>query len=116
MLETRVKPVSQVKGLEKGLNLPKHMAEHIYMFAGPSVPVTFRAQKYLLSELIDWFGTDLKFTDETEDTVTVRVTVNLEAMRKWALQYALHVKVETPQELAGLVKEDLRKAREQYGS
>ena len=114
VLDTPVKPTKQVKGLENGLNLSKHMAEHIYMFTGESVPVTFRAKKYLISEIIDWFGKDITFSDETEDEVTVRVTVNLEAMRKWALQYAMHVKVLGPGKLVAMVKEDVAKAAEMY--
>lgn len=81
ILPVPVKPMKKVKGLENGLNLPKHMAEHIYMFTGESAAVTFRAKKYLVSEIIDWFGKDIKFSDETEDEVTVRVMVNLEAIR-----------------------------------
>ena len=106
--------MKKVKGLENGLNLPKHMAEHIYMFTGESAAVTFRAKKYLVSEIIDWFGKDIKFSDETEDEVTVRVMVNLEAMRKWALQYAVHVKILSPGKLVDMVKEDIKKASEQY--
>ena len=115
LLETPLKPMKKVKGLEHGLNLPKHMAEHVYMFTGESVPVTFRAKKYLLTDLFDWFGKEMRFTDETEDEVIVRVTVNLDAMRKWALQYALHVKVLKPERLVDLLKEDVREAAEQYG-
>lgn len=114
LLETPVKPMKNVKGLEHGLNLPKHMAEHVYMFTGESVPVTFRAKKYLMTDLFDWFGKDMKFSDETEEEVTVRVTVNLDAMRKWALQYALHVKVLKPERLVDMLKEDVRQAAEQY--
>ena len=115
LLETSVKSMKKVKGLEHGLNLPKHMAEHVYMFTGESVPVTFRAKKYLMTDLFDWFGKDMKFSDETEEEVTVRVTVNLDAMRKWALQYALHVKVLKPERLVDMLKEDVRQAAEQYG-
>lgn len=115
LLDTPVKPMKNVKGLEHGLNLPKHMAEHVYMFTGESVPVTFRAKKYLLTDLFDWFGKEMQFTDETEDEVTVRVSVNLDAMRKWALQYALHVKVLKPERLVDVLKEDVKRAAEQYG-
>ena len=114
VLDTPVKPAKQVKGLENGLNLPKHMAEHIYMFAGESVPVTFRAKKYLVSEIIDWFGKDITFSDEPEDEVTARVTVNLEAMRKWALQYAVYVNVLGPEKLVAMGKDDVAKAAEMY--
>ena len=114
MSDTPVKPMKLVKGLENGLNLPKHMAEHIYMFTGESVPVVFKAKKYLLTELFDWFGKDMQFLEETQKEVTVRVYVNLEAMRKWALQYAAHIKVVSPEKLADMVKEDIKKAMEQY--
>lgn len=105
----KVKSKKLVKGLENGLNLPKHMAEHIYMFGGGSIRVMFRTKKYLLSELFDWFGKDIVFSDETEDEVTCSVFVNEQAMRKWALQYALHVKVISPQGLVDGIKEDLEK-------
>lgn len=62
--------------MQNGLYLPKHMAEHLNMFSGESVPVTFRMKKHILSDVIDWFGTDIAFFDETEDEVTARVTVN----------------------------------------
>ena len=114
VLDTPVKSMRQVKGLEHGLNLPKHMAEHIYMFTGESAPVTFRVKKYLLSEIVDWFGKDMQFSDETDEEVTVRVTVNLETMRKWALQYAVHAKVLGPEKLVQMVKEDVGKAIEMY--
>jgi predicted DNA-binding transcriptional regulator YafY len=114
MLDTPVKPMGQVKGLENGLNLPKHMAEHLYMFTGESAPVTFRAKKYLITDLLDWFGKDIHFLDENEDETTARVMVNLDAMRKWALQYALHIKILTPKKLVEAVREDVMRAAEIY--
>ncbi len=114
LLDTPIKPMKKVKGLENGLNLPKHMAEHIYMFAGESTPVTFVAKKYLINDIIDWFGTDIEFSNETEYDVTVRVNVNLEAMRRWAMQYALHVKILEPKSLADEIKEDLKEVTEKY--
>ncbi|MCH5182918.1 MAG: WYL domain-containing protein [Oscillospiraceae bacterium] len=114
LLETPRKPAKEVKGLENGVDLPKHMAEHIYMFSGESAPVAFRFKKYLLSDVIDWFGKEVVFSDETEEEVTARVTVNLEAMRRWALQYALHTRILSPQNLTEKVKADIMTAMKQY--
>lgn len=114
LLETPCKPMKQVRGLENGLDLPKHMAEHIYMFTGESAPVTFRFKKYLTSEVIGWFGRNVDFFEETEDEATAKVTVNLEAMRRWALQYALHVRILTPESLADTVRHDIAKVMENY--
>lgn len=115
LLDTPAKPAHKVEGLENGFNLPRHMAEHLYMFSGDSVPVTFTAKKYILNDLIDWFGKDIDFTDENDNTVTARVTVNTQAMRRWAMQYAPHIKVLSPPALVSQIKDDLICALQSYG-
>ena len=114
LLDTPAKPVRQVDGIKNGLYLPKHMAEHLCMFSGESVPVTFRMKKAILNDVIDWFGTELSFSDETEDEVTARVTVNWHAMRHWALQYCRHIRILTPSDLAETVESDLQMALDRY--
>lgn len=115
VLDEHRKPMRKVKGLEHGLNLPKHMAEHIYMYRGESVSVKLRFHKQVIGEFVDWFGTDhIDFSNQTEDEVTVRVRVNREAMRKWALQYALHVRVLSPDDLVDDIKEDIEQAMKNY--
>lgn len=114
LLDTPRKPLKAIKGAENGLDLPKHMAEHIYMYAGESVRVEMRVKKYIVSDVIDWFGRDVEFRDETDDEVTAVVHVNEAAMRKWALQYAVHVRVLSPQSLVDGVREDIKTAAENY--
>ncbi len=113
LLDTPAKPKEQVQG-GKLFSLPKHMAEHLYMFSGESIPVTFRMKKIILNDVIDWFGTDIAFSEETEDEVTARVTVNWSAMRHWALQYCRHVTVLSPPDLAEHIQQDLAEALERY--
>jgi len=115
MLSTPVKPMERVQGLEHGFDLPKHMAEHIYMFAGPSETVTFRVSKTMLNDVIDWFGQEVEFSQETEQEVVARVYVNLQAMRRWALQYAVKVTVLSPKSLVEEVRQDLLAAMGHYG-
>lgn len=114
ILDEPMKPSKLVKGLEHGFDLPKHMAEHLYMFGGESGVVTFRAHKYILNDIMDWFGGDVVFFDETQESVSVRVYVNLAAMRRWALQYALHAKILSPTSLVQTIKQDLQAAVEHY--
>ena len=113
VLDTSRKPKEKVPEM-KGWTLPKHMAEHLYMFSDESVPVTFRMSKDILNDVIDWFGTEIAFSDETEDEVTARVTVNWHAMRHWALQYCRHVCILSPANLAKQVKIDLQAALKNY--
>ena len=110
----KAKKPEDVEELKNGLDLPKMMAEHVYMFAGKSVPVTFRAKKAILDDLMDWFGNSIRFDKENENDVLCHVTVNENAMRRWALQYALHVTVLSPKSLADQLQEDLVTALAQY--
>ena len=97
MLTEKVKQQNQVMGLEQGLNLPKHMAEHIYMFSGPSVRVKLLAPKTMMDELIDWLGKEFK-ASEIEDKKQILVTLrcNEDSMFYWALQYGPYVEVLEP--------------------
>ena len=113
---TPAKPQRKVEGLENGLDLPKHMAEHVYMFAGESQRVIMRTTPGMAGELIDWFGSGVTFSDETETSVIAHVTANLQAMRFWALQYAPYVTVLAPQSLVDTVKKDLECAITSYSN
>lgn len=113
-LETPAKPQRKIKGLEHGLNLPEHMAEHVYMFSGESERVTLRAQKFIVNDLVDWFGNGVTFSDETEETICAHIKVNTKAMHYWALQYAPYVTVLSPRSLAEEIKNDLKKSLEKY--
>lgn len=114
LLDTPAKPKRSVKGAENGFDLSKHMKEHIYMFAGKSIRAQFIAEKYIINDIIDYFGSDAVFSDETEDKVTVTVTVNEQDMHYWALLYVLQIKVISPQSLVDDIKNDIQKAAERY--
>ena len=114
LLDAPVKPKRCVKGLENGLDLPKHLAEHLYMFAGESVSVDFIAKRYIVNDVIDWFGKDITFSNPTDDEVTVTVKVNPTAMKMWALKYSRYIKIVSPQSLVDEIKEDIDFAKKNY--
>ena len=99
LLEAPVKPMKQVRGLEQGLRLPEHMAEHLYMFSGESVRVKFLAERGILDDVFDWFGTDIRLKALEGGTVSVSARVNERAMFCWAMQYGPHVEVLEPKGL-----------------
>ena len=113
-LEERVKPMKDVPELSSGLNLPRHMAEHIYMFSGPGVPVKLLTTKDMMSELVDWFGTDFSVIKKDEDRIIVRVNCNEKAMKFWALQYGPYVEVLEPESLRNKIKEDITYMSKKY--
>jgi predicted DNA-binding transcriptional regulator YafY len=116
ILDEKIKPMSKVPELKNGLNLPKHMAEHFYMFSGESVTVTLRTTEDMMSELVDWFGKNFSIIENKDGNITVRVSCNKEAMRFWALQYGPYVEVMAPEELRESVKEDIDAMKEKYSS
>lgn len=112
--DKKAKPMKEVKGLEHGLDLPKHMAEHIYMFSGESRRVLFRTQKTMVDQIIDWFGTELTFMNETENSVEVSVRVNENAMFFWLLQYGPFCEVLEPIDLRQRVKKAVDEMAARY--
>ena len=114
MLDEKIKPMSKVPELERGLNLPKHMAEHFYMFSGKSISAEIRTTEDMMSELVDWFGTDFWILEKDKDSICIKVTCNEKALRFWALQYGPYVEVLAPKSLRNQIIEDIEKMKAKY--
>ena len=115
VLEDRVKPFKTLDGAEKEkLDLAKYMAEHIYMYSSGNTRVKFRIAKSMISDIIDMFGMNVQFFDETDDSVTVTAHVNEMSMKQYAKSYAPDVIVLEPEHLREEIKEELRFAAGQY--
>ncbi len=114
ILDSPAKKATQVIGFKDGFDLPTHMAEHIYMFGGECGMVTFTAKKDIINDIIDWFGAEVRFWNETEDEVNVSVRVNYHAMKYWAMQYGYHVTVTSPPSLVEKIRDELTAAAEKY--
>ena len=78
------------------LNLPKHMAEHIYMFSGKSIRVKFWTDTFMMDCLIDWFGRDFRILQNQDNAILVEVNVNEHAIKYWIMQFGEYVEVVTP--------------------
>ena len=116
MLPEQAKDLASVDGMENGLNLPKHMAEHIYMFSGNTISVLLETKQSTMDELIDWFGRDFQVVKVDKDTGTmqVRIRCNENAMEYWALQYGLKVTILEPLALREKVKKDIAAMMDKY--
>lgn len=114
ILDDKIKPMNKVPEMKNGLNLPKHMAEHFYMFSGESVAVTMRTTEDMMSELVDWFGKNFSIIEKKDGSITVRVSCNKQAMRFWALQYGPYVEVLSPADLREKIKADIDGMKDKY--
>lgn len=115
MLTEKVKQQNQVMGLEQGLNLPKHMAEHIYMFSGGSVTINMLVDETIIGELVDWFGNDFYVIKKRQNNqVLVRLRCNEQAFFYWTLQYGPYVEVIEPVSLRRKIAEAVSEMNEKY--
>ena len=84
------------------------------MFGGGSIRVLFRAKRYVVGDILDWFGRDVKFFDADEDEVTASVSVCEEAMFYWSMQYGEHIEVLEPARLRERVGSAAKAISEKY--
>ena len=114
MLDEKAKPMKDIPELKDGLNLPRHMAEHMYMFSGASIPIKLETTEDMMSELVDWFGNDFNVQAIGDGRIRVRVVCNENAMRYWALQYGPWVEVLEPASLREQIRDDVSRMTEKY--
>ncbi len=114
MLDEKIKPLKDIPEISDGLNLPKHMAEHIYMFSGESEMFKLKTTDDMMSQLVDWFGNDFAVISQKGNEIIVRVSCNVKAMRYWALQYGPYVEVLEPKEVRAKLSEDIKAMAEKY--
>ena len=69
ILKDAVKPMTLLEEMGKGFSLPRHMAEHIYMYSGESVIVKLLVEKKIMNELVDWFGKDFAILGKYDTTM-----------------------------------------------
>ena len=115
ILDEKAKPFEKLKWSDgKRLDLAEYMKKHVYMYASDNTTVKFRIVRPMISDVIDMFGKDVRFYDETDETVCVSVNVNETAMIQFAKNYAPDVVILSPDSLRERVKEELRKGYEAY--
>lgn len=113
IMEDRAKPQQEVDELKNGLDLPTHMAEHMYMFSGKSSWITLKVEKWGINDVIDWLGKDIDITDK-EGYFVVRFKANEQAIGYWAVQFGSSVEVLEPESLRNQVREIVEKIYEKY--
>lgn len=115
MLEEKAKPQKEIKDFQNGFNLPKHMAEHIYMFSGPSVPVKMLTDEKMMNELVDWLGKNLHIRrTDVPGQIEVSFHCNEESLFYWALQYGPYVEVLEPVSLRERIKAAIKEMNQKY--
>ena len=115
ILEEKGKPFETLKWSgHQPMNLNEYMKEHVYMYSSENAFVKFRIVKAMVSDVIDLFGKDVKFSEETDTHVSVSVHVNERAAEQFAKNYAPDVVILQPKRLREKLKNNLKKSWEAY--
>ena len=115
ILDENIKPFDGLKGSDgRKLDLKEYMDKHVYMFSGENVRVVFRADKSLISDIIDMFGKEVRFSEESDAQITVTAVVNEISMEQFAKAYTPWIEIIKPVDLRDRMIENLDKGLEKY--
>ena len=115
ILDENIKPFDGLKGSDgRKLDLKEYMDKHVYMFSGENVRVVFRADKSLISDIIDMFGKEVRFSEESDTQITVTAVVNEISMEQFAKAYTPWIEIIKPVDLRDRMIENLDKGLEKY--
>lgn len=116
ILDVKIKSFEKLKGSNgQRFDLSEYMKKHVYMYSSEDSTVCFRIIKPMISDIIDMFGKDVRFYDESEESVCVKAKVNEAAMVQFAQSYAPDVEILEPVKLREQVKQELKKGLQVYG-
>ena len=107
LLDEPARPFATLEGSGgKRLDLAKYMAEHIYMYAGGNTHVKFRIVREMICDVLDIFGQNVRFCEESDTHVCVIADVNERAMLQLAKNYGPDVLILEPKRLVDAMREE----------
>ena len=110
------KPFSKLKDANGDrFNLGEYMKTHIKMYASGDCHVRFKITPVMVSDIIDVFGKDVRFEEETDKYVIVSTRVTESAMIQFAKSYSPDVVILEPQRLVDEMKDWAKKVKKAYG-
>lgn len=109
-------PLTDVPGYENGIDYKQIASTMPYMYTDEPERIEFIADEYIVDQIVDWFGLDIKMSAIPNNPGKVKVDLfaSPNAMEHWALQYLNHVEVTKPAHLRERIKTALEKAKDVY--
>ena len=115
ILDEPAKPFEKLIGSNgQRLDLVKYMNEHIYMYSSDTTRVKMRIVKSMITDIIDIFGTSVRFSDQDDSHVVVSVLANETAVVQFAKNFSPDVIVLAPEPVRDKVICMLREGLEEY--
>ncbi len=108
--------ITSVKGYENGIDFKQIASTMPYMYTDTPERIEFIAEDWIVDQIVDWFGRDIRMSKLPDDDkrVKVELVASPNAMEHWALQYLNHVEVTKPENLRERIKVSLQNGISKY--
>ena len=109
-------PITSVKGYENGLDFKQIASTMPYMYTDTPERIEFIADEWIVDQIVDWFGKDIRMSvlPDNDKKVKVELVASPNAMEHWALQYLNYVEVRRPESLRTRIAEAIKNATHKY--
>lgn len=109
-------PLTDVPGYENGIDYKQIASTMPYMYTDEPERIEFIADEYIVDQIVDWFGLDIKMSAIPNNPGKVKVDLfaSPNAMEHWALQYLNHVEVTKPTHLRERIRNSITGAFDKY--
>ena len=109
-------PITSVKGYENGIDFKLIASTMPYMYTDTPERIEFIAEEWIVDQIVDWFGKDIRMSKLPDDDKRVKIELiaSPNAMEHWALQYLNHVEVTKPENLRERIKVSLQNGISKY--
>ena len=117
LTELKLKPITEIKGYENGLNLGKINTRFPYLYEDTPHRIEFvtaNGAENMIDNILDWFGRDVQIEELKDGNYKFTVLAGIRAAHFWILQFGKYVKVLYPQSLVEQVKNTLKEMQKLY--
>lgn len=111
------RPTTDIRQIDKyrnGFMLDEYMREHLYMVSGETVNVTMKLLNKNIGDFIDWYGKNFTVINREPEEITIRVSVNDNALIYWALQYGKIATIISPDSVKEKLQKEVRLLADKY--
>lgn len=114
ILDSKVKPITKLKGCENGIDIAKYVNDNVYMFSNDTINATLLIDnEYTVNYVVDWFSKNAKIYLK-DNKIHANIKTNEQALIYWCLQYGETVELLEPLELRERIKNIVISMNEKY--